>query len=192
MNDGETSMRQDRLPEHGTVTDEKKPGGRPTLALENRRTERISFGVTKVQKAAFLINAAEAGLSSNDYARQVLCRSGAAAGGWAGGGAGKSTVGAPTFELVDSLTRIGVDLARLRFIADQTGVVPDGLGAVIARLDCKLDLLLVGSGLADELAAYRDRLNDIAERLETSGQMSERARGMIATVNAVISKVLSA
>ncbi len=188
MNDGETSMRQDRLREHGTVTDEKKPGGRPALAFENRRTERISFGVTKVQKATFLINAAEAGLSSNDYARQVLCTSGARAGGAAGHGA----VGASTFELVDSLTRIGVDLARMRFIADQTGVVPDGLGAVIARLDCKLDLLLVGSGLADELVAYRDRLNDIAGRLEASGQMSERARGMIATVNAVITKVLSA
>ncbi len=176
------------MPEDGTVTDEKKPGGRPTLALEDRRTERISFGVTKVQKAAFLINAAEAGLSSNDYARQVLCTSGARA----GGGAGKSAVGTSTFELVDSLTRIGVDLARMRFIADQTGVVPDGLGAVMARLDDKLDLLLVGSGLADELAAYRDRLNDIAERLEASGQMTERARGMIATVNAVITKVLSA
>lgn len=188
MNDSETSTRQDRLPETGTVTDEKKPGGRPTLALENRRTERISFGVTKVQKAAFLINAAEAGLSSNDYARQVLCTSGALA----GDGAGKSAVGASAFELVDSLTRIGVDLARMRFIADQTGFMPDGLGAVIARLDDKLDLLLVGSGLADELAAYRDRLNDIAERLETSGQMSERARGMIATVNAVITKVLTA
>ena len=188
MNDGETSMRQDRLPEHGTVTDEKKPGGRPTLALENRRTERISFGVTKVQKAAFLINAAEAGLSSNDYARQVLCTRGARV----GGGAGQGAVGASTFELVDSLTRIGVDLARMRFIADQTGVVPDGLDPVMARLDDKLDLLLVASGLAEELVAYRDRLNEIADRLETTGQMSERARGMIATVNAVITKVLSA
>ncbi len=188
MNDSQTSTRQDRLPEHGTVTDEKKPSGRPTLALENRRTERISFGVTKVQKAAFLINAAEAGLSSNDYARQVLCTSGA----HAGGGPGQGAAGASTFELVDSLTRIGVDLARMRFIADQTGVVPDGLDAVVNRLDAKLDLLLVGSGIAGELEAYRDRLNDIADRLDASGQMTERARGMIATVNAVITKVLSA
>ena len=49
----------------------RRRGGRPTLPLEQRRTERISFGVTKAQKAAFLVNAAEAGLSSNDYARVV-------------------------------------------------------------------------------------------------------------------------
>ena len=119
---------------------------------------------------------------------QVLCTSGARA----GGGAGRAPSGVRRSSWSTALTRIGADLARLRFIADQTGVVPDGLDAVIARLDGKLDHLVVGSGLADELAAYRDRLNDIAERLEASGQMTERARGMIATVDAVVTKVLSA
>lgn len=166
----------------------RKPGGRPTLPLGARRTERISFGVTRAQKAAFLLNAAEAGLSSNDYARQVLCGSG----GRAGDATGKAAVGASAFELVDGLTRIGADLARLRFIADETGVVADGLDAVIERLEGKLDLLMVGAGIASELAAYRDRLDDIAERLDTSGRMTERARGMIATIDAVITKVLSA
>lgn len=167
--------------------------GRPTMPLEARRTERISFGVTKAQKAAFLVNAAEAGLSSNDYARTVLCQSG----GRAGVGAARSCVQkAPSFELVDAVARIGADLARLRFIAEETGVVPDGLDAVIARLDAKLDHLVVGSGLARDLAAYRDQLKSIGDRLEAPGRMSdsatERARGMIATFDAVVTKVLSA
>ena len=113
-----------------------------------------------------------------------LCQTGARA--------GDGTARAPAFELVDTLSRIGADLARLRFIAEETGVVPEALDDVIARLDGKLDNLVVGAGLAQELATHRDRLTEIADRLEASGQMTERARGMIATFDAVVTKVLSA
>lgn len=159
-------------------------GGRPTLPPEARRTERISFGVTKRQKAAFLVSAAEAGLSSNDFARVVLCGDGARA--------GMAAARAPSFELVDALSRIGADLSRLRFIADETGVVPDCLEGVIARLESKLDNLIVGSGMAAELTQYRERLNEIGDGLEARGDMSARARGMIARFDAVVTKVLSA
>lgn len=174
----------DVMPQRGT---QRRAGGRPALAVEARRSERISFGVTKRQKAAFLVRAAEAGLTSNDFARAVLCDGGA------GAGAVKSCVQrAPSFELVDALSRIGADLARLRYIADTTGVVPEGLDRVIARLDARLDNLIVASGLAAELETYRERLDDIAVRLEARGDMSERARGMIARFDAVVAKVLSA
>ncbi|MEO1711573.1 MAG: hypothetical protein AAFR70_15040 [Pseudomonadota bacterium] len=162
----------------------KRAGGRPTLPLEQRRTERISFGVTNRQKATFLVNAAEAGLSSNDFARTVLCATGGRA---ALGGARTAE-----FELVDALGRIGADLARLRFIADETGIVPDELSKVIARLDAKLDHLIVGTEIAKELAEYRAKLAVLAERLEASDGMTERARGMITRLDAVVTKVLSA
>jgi hypothetical protein len=179
----ETSKTQTHEPQRG-----KRAGGRPTLPLAERRTERISFGVTKRQKAAFLVNAAEAGLSSNDYARAVLCAPGGRT----------ALVGARTaeFELADALARIGADLARLRFIADDTGVVPKGLDDVVARLDGKLDHLIVGTRMAQELEGYRAKLTDLAEQLETSDSTSERAleraRGMVATFDAVVTKVLSA
>lgn len=162
-------------------------GGRPTLPLEARRTERISFGVTKTQKAAFLVSAAHAGLSSNDYARAVLCDGSARAGDEAAHGIKR----APDFELVDGLARIGADLARLRHIADETGIVPPGLAEVTARLDRKLDHLIVGTRLADELAQYRARLADLEKLLEARGGMTERTRGMIRTFDAVVTKVLS-
>ena len=159
-------------------------GGRPALAPEARRSERISFSVTKKQKAAFLINAAQAGLSSNDYARAVLCQNAARA--------GERPARSADFELVDNLARIGTDLARIKHIALETGVVPDGLTAISDRLERQLDRLTVGSRLADELGTYRHRLLEIGAKLETRGEMSERARGMIARFDAVIAKVLSA
>ncbi|MBU1212902.1 MAG: hypothetical protein KJ587_16760 [Alphaproteobacteria bacterium] len=179
----QTDDRQ-RLPQCGSA---KRAGGRPTLALEARRSERISFGVTKRQKAAFLVAAAEAGLSSNDFAREVLCRDGARA----GLGACHRAKGAPVFELVDALSRIGADLSRLHFIADETGVVPEGLDSVVARLDGKLDHLIVAAGVAAELEHYRARLETIATQLEARGAMTDRARGMIARFDAVVAKVLS-
>lgn len=175
-----------RMPQCGTP---KRVGGRPSKALEARRTERISFGVTKRQKAAFLVSAAEAGLTSNDFARAVLCDGGARA----GVGATQSFVQkAPAFELVDALARIGADLARLRFIADETGVVPEGLDGVVLRLESKLDNLIVAAGVAAELKHYRERLDAIATQLEARGDMSARARGMITRFDAVVTKVLSA
>ena len=162
----------------------KRGDGRPTMPLEKRRTERISFGVTKAQKAAFLVNAAEAGLSSNDYARAVLCAPDARS--------GVHAVRAPDFATVDALARIGDELARLRFIADETGVVPSGLDAVTARLERQLDHLIVGSRLADELSGYRDRLNALGDQLEASDRMTAKCRGMIRTFDAVVRKVLSA
>ncbi len=174
------------MPQCGTA---KRAAGRPSKAPEARRTERISFGVTKRQKAAFLVAAAEAGLTSNDYARAMLCDGGARAGL---GAVHSSIKSAPAFELVDALGRIGADLARLRFIADETGVVPDGLAGVVARLDSKLDHLIVAAGVAAELEPYRARLEAIATRLESRGEMSERARGMIARFDAIVTKVLSA
>lgn len=156
------------------------------MPLEARRTERISFGVTKTQKAAFLVSAAQAGLTSNDYARAVLCD------GSAGVGAAHGIRKEPDFELVDGLARIGADLARLRHIADETGIVPPGLAEVTARLDRKLDHLIVGTRLADELAQYRARLADLGKLLEARGGMTERTRGMIRTFDAVVTKVLSA
>ncbi len=158
-------------------------GGRPPKPLEERRTERISFGVTKAQKAAFLINAAATGLPSNDYARQILCAENDRA---------RPVDAAATFELIDSVSRIGADLARLRFIAQETGTVPSQLDDVIARLDRKLDHLIAGSGIADELRAHRSTIREIAEKLETSKAMTSRARGMITTFDRIVNKVLSA
>ena len=163
---------------------QKRAGGRPTMPIEKRRTERISFGVTKAQKAAFLINAAQTGQASNDYARQVLCDLGARA----GSGAAR----APNFELIDILSRIGADLARLRFIADETGTVPDAFDDVIARLDRKLNHLIVGAGIADELHVHRAKLFEIAEKLEARREMTAKARGMITTFDRIVNKVLSA
>ncbi len=120
-------------------TGDKKRGGRPSKPLAERRTERIGFGVTNAQKAAFMVNAAASGLSSNDYARSVLCRD------------PSRPLTSPerslTFELIDILSRIGADLAQLRFIAEQTDAVPAGLDDVIARLDAKLDRATNGLGL---------------------------------------------
>ena len=165
---------------------QKRAGGRPTMPIEQRRTERISFGVTKAQKAAFLINAAQAGVASNDYARDVLCDHDH--GARAGGGAARS----PNFEMIDILSRIGADLARLRFIADETGTVPDSFDDVIARLDRKLDHLIVGSGIADELNVHRAKLFEIAEKMESRREMTAKARGMITTFDRVVNKVLNA
>ncbi|MEO1650003.1 MAG: hypothetical protein AAFR60_03360, partial [Pseudomonadota bacterium] len=138
--------------------------------------------------AAFLINAAHAGLSSNDYARAVLCAPAARA--------GLAAARAPEFELVDALNRIGSDLSRLRFIADDTGVVPAELEAVISRLDHKLDHLIVGTRIADELAEHRERLKQLADKLDSSEQINartaERVGGMVRTFDAVVTKVLSA
>jgi Mobilization protein NikA len=163
---------------------QNRAGGRPTMPIEQRRTERISFGVTKAQKAAFLINAAQAGLASNDYARDLLCNHGARV----GSGAAR----APNFELIDILSRIGADLARLRFIADETGTVPPAFDDVIARLDRKLDNLIVGAGIADELQCHRAKLFEIAEKLDARREMTAKARGMITTFDRVVNKVLSA
>ena len=161
-------------------------GGRPTLPLEQRRAERISFGVTKAQKARFLVSAAHAGVSSNDYARAMLCDRARA-------GAGQScSPRAPDFELIDTLGRIGADLSRLRYIADETGSVPDVLDDVLVRLNRKIDHLIVGSRMADELAQHRAKLIEIAEKLEARQAMTERARGMITTFDRVVTKVLSA
>ncbi len=162
----------------------KRAGGRPSLPPEQRRTERISFGVTKSQKANFLINAAQAGLSSNDYARALLCD--------VSGPSPAPDARSPNFELIDILARIGADLARLRFIADETGTIPTGLDELIIRLDRKLDHLIVGAGIADELHIHRTKLLEIADNLEAHREMSAKARGMITTFDRVVNKVLSA
>ena len=162
----------------------KRAGGRPTLPLEQRRSERISFGVTKAQKANFLVNAVQAGLSSNDYARAMLCGSLPAI----GAPADRS----PDFELIDILSRIGADLARLRFIAEETGTVPPALDTTMARLDYKLEHLIVGSRIADELQDHRAKLLEIARKLDSQKAMTAKARGMITTFDRVVSKVLGA
>ena len=168
----------------GGKTTTTRRGGRPSLSLEQRRSERISFGVTKTQKAAFLTNAAQAGLSSNDFAREILCRDGNAS--------HVVIPRAPDFELIDALSRIGADLARLRAIAEDTGIVREELDAIIARLTYKLDHLIVGSRIADELAEHRAQLIAIGRLLETQSEMTPKARRMITTFDAVVRKVLAA
>jgi hypothetical protein len=158
----------------------KRAGGRPSKPIAERRTERISFGVTRAQKAIFLVNAVEAGQTSNDYARAMLCE------------ASLTSARSPNFELIDMLARIGADLARLRFIADDTGTMPPGLDAAIEHLNRKLDHLIVGSGIAGELDGHRAKLHEIAAKLETQNGMTKKARGMIATFDAIVTKVLSA
>ena len=156
--------------------------GRPSKPIAERRTERISFGVTKRQKAAFLLNANAAGLTSNDYARRLLCTDDRQS----------SLRRSTNFELIDILSRIGADMARLRFVAEQTDTVPDELDVVMDRLDAKLDHLIVGAGIADELNAHRAALREIADKLETRKEMTSKARGMITTFDRVVNKVLSA
>ena len=163
-----------------THRDQKTRPGRPGKPVAERRTERVSFGVTKAQKAAFLVSAASSGLTSNDYARRLLCDD-------HGNKASRSN----SFELIDVLSRIGADLARLRFIAEQTDTVPAGLEDVVVRLDQKLDVLIVGSGIADELSAHRTKLNEIAGKLDDRKEMTAKARGMITTFDRVVNKILS-
>lgn len=160
----------------------KRRSGRPSKPIAERRTERISFGVTKRQKAAFLLNANAAGLTSNDYARSVLCADDHRL----------SLMRSPNFELIDLVSRIGGDLARLRYIAEQTDTVPDELDVLMHRLDAKLDHLIVGAGIADELNAHRAALREIADKLETRKEMTSKARSMITTFDRVVNKVLSA
>jgi len=162
----------------------RRAGGRPSKPLAERRTERISFGVTKAQKAAFLVNAGLSGQTSNDYARDVLCQT-----------PDRGLIvqrACGSFELIDILSRIGADLARLRFIAEETDSIPPGLDDVIRRLDGKLDHLIVGAGIADELVQHRAALLEIAAKLEAQKAMTAKARGMIATFDLVVTKVLSA
>lgn len=158
--------------------------GRPRKPVSERRTERISFGVTKAQKAAFLVNAATSGLPSNDFARQLLCQP--------GNHSGDIIERSPAFELIDILSRIGADLARLRFIAEETGTIPAGLDGLVLRLDQKLDHLIVGAGIADELRAHRSDILEISQKLEDRKEMTAKARGMISTFDRVINKVLMA
>lgn len=165
-------------------TSQARRTGRPTLPLEQRRSERISFGVTKTQKAAFLMNAAQAGLSSNDYARTVLCSDGAHAGVWA--------ARAPDFALIDALARLGADLERVREIAEDTGVVSPEIDAITKQLHRKLDHLIVGSRMADELATHRSALQSLSDALERKEGMTPKVRRMITTFDAVVTKVLSA
>ena len=165
-------------------TTSRRRTGRPALAPEDRRSERVSFGVTKRQKAAFLVSAAQAGLPSNDYARRVLCDDGPR------DGAANARV--PDFELVDALARIGADLERLRHIAEETGVVPEEIDAVAQRLNRKLDHLIVGSRIANELVDHRERLHEIAEKLGRKNGMTPKARRMITTFDSIVTKVLSA
>ena len=70
--------------------------------------------------------------------------------------------------------------------------MPSAYDDVIARLDRKLDHLIVGAGLADELQVHRAKLFEIADKLEARREMTAKARGMITTFDRVVTKVLSA
>ncbi|MEO0619822.1 MAG: hypothetical protein AAFZ01_11165, partial [Pseudomonadota bacterium] len=60
------------------------------------------------------------------------------------------------------------------------------------QLHRKLDHLIVGSRMADELAAYQSALRSLSDALERKEGMTPKARRMITTFDAVVTKVLSA
>ena len=131
-------------------TDIKKPkGGRPRKAALEARKRRIVVWVNPSEQARYLVNAARAGQTGADFARALLCHDPARAGHSNDNGAGSPrnhppglVAAASSFELVDALTRIGVDLHYVAPIILETGTIPQEFEALLGRLDELLDHLL--------------------------------------------------
>ena len=131
-------------------TDIQNPkGGRPRKAAGEARKRRIVVWVNPREQARYLVNAARAGQTGADFARSLLCHDPARARHSNDNGSGsprnhpQGLVGAASsFELVDALTRIGVDLHYVAPIILETGTIPQEFEALLGRLDDLLDHLL--------------------------------------------------
>jgi len=114
----------------------KNRGGRPRKASGEQRSRRITVWVNSREQARYLVNASRAGETGADFARAKLCfepdprtpRNDNLNGG--------------SFELVDALTRIGVDLHHVAPIILSTGHVPDEFNHLLERLEAVLDEVL--------------------------------------------------
>jgi len=124
-------------------------GGRPRKPACEARKRRIVVWVNPSEQARYLVNAARAGQTGADFARALLCHDPAGAGPSNDNGASAAhnhpqgfVTAATSFELVDALTRIGVDLHYVAPIILETGSVPQEFDHLLGRLDQLLDHLL--------------------------------------------------
>jgi len=114
--------------------DNKKPhGGRPKKAPGEHRNRRIVIWVNASEQARYLVNAARAGKTGAEFARERLCHEKRSC---------EKTASSADFELVDALTRIGVDLQTLTPIITATGHVPREFSRLLFKLEMVLDELL--------------------------------------------------
>lgn len=110
---------------------ESSPMARPQKDIADKRTSTLRIRLSPREEARFLTRAAEARAEPSAYARALLC----------------SDMSKPPansdhhddFTQTDALLRIGTDLQRLASIAERTGQMPEGLGALLVRIERLLD-----------------------------------------------------
>lgn len=112
---------------------------RPRKPSPDKRSRKIVLWVNEIERARYLINAAQSNLTPADFGRHRLCR-GPDAESTMGGDAGPAIPNREhAFARVDALNRVGTSLARLVHIVERTGHVPSELAGLIAKLDQLLD-----------------------------------------------------
>ena len=102
-----------------------KPGGRPRLNDQDKRTLRLPpIRCNQAELDAIKSRADEAGLSVSEYARRMLCD-------------GKVIVRGTSadFALVDQIRRIGVNLNQLTAFANRTGKLKPRLSALLDDIE---------------------------------------------------------
>ena len=117
-------------------TDNKNRGGRPRKAVGEQRSRRIVVWVNAREQARYLVNASRAGETGADFARTKLCFE------FDKNTPGNDNSNNRDFELVDALTRIGVDLQRLAPIIFSTGHVAEEFQNILFKLENLLDEVL--------------------------------------------------
>jgi hypothetical protein len=113
----------------------KSKGGRPKKPPGEGRDRRIVTWVNAREQARYMVNAARAGLTGADFARQRLCYDKRP---------GDDIASSADFELVDALSRIGADLQMLAPIIMSTGHVAEEFSQLVSKLETVLDELLPG------------------------------------------------
>ena len=111
-------------------------GGRPRKPEGEQRNRRIVVWVNAREQARYLVNASRAGETGAEFARSRLCFEGKTK------TAHNDNQQGLQFELVDALTRIGVDLHRLAPIVLSTGHVAEEFNRVLFQLEELLDEVL--------------------------------------------------
>lgn len=118
--------------------------GRPTKEPGEARDKRIVIWVNARERARYLVNASRAGLTGADYARGLLCHDSMPT---SAHNAKSPAIDSPPdttadFQLIDALSRLGVDLHKIAPIIRETTEVPGEIEAILDRLDRLLDRLL--------------------------------------------------
>ncbi len=103
--------------------------GRPRKDVEDRRKERLRFYVSSKEQAAFLINAAKAGMQPPDFFRRQCCEE-------------QTNIqpAAPTFENTYALIQLTTEVLKLKSIVEKTGYMsPQELETLIDKLEKAVD-----------------------------------------------------